>query len=51
MIDVEYNWLFSFNNDIPAGGKIYLIYAVNFYDHGDNAEADKTDKKIILDVK
>lgn len=34
MIDVEYNWLFSFNNDIPAGGKIYLIYAVNFYDHG-----------------
>lgn len=37
MIDVEYNWLFSLNNDIPADGTISLIYAVNFYDHSGSA--------------
>lgn len=31
MIDVEYNWLLSFSDDVPAGGLISLIYAVNFY--------------------
>lgn len=34
MINVEYNWLFSFEDDIPAGGKILLTYAVNYYDLG-----------------
>lgn len=35
-IDVEYSWLFQFDNDIPPGGMIDLIFPKNFYNVQDS---------------